>query len=321
MPFCTVAKDRPTGGPYQLCYELHGSGPNKVLLVMGLSGTMRAWDTTVRQLLARNGYEICIFDNRGIGHSDQPGPGYSVKDMAEDAYELLLHLGWTKDVLLAGVSMGGMISQELVLLAPPGTFGALVLISTHPGRTIPPLRTIWTFASSLLLPGTKSEEDQFHTYCKLVFALPWLDAEAPPQSGFHTNREMILHSLRETRKEKGVQSEQGRMGQLRAIGQHYVSPQRLAQIGALGIPVLVMTGTEDALIRPKNSYYIAKHIGAPLEVFKGAGHGLAQERPHRFHALMCATFAKSKGFVKVAQPDDLEKTLLEVDMPISATSL
>ncbi|KAJ3021847.1 hypothetical protein HKX48_007623 [Thoreauomyces humboldtii] len=322
--WATVAQDRPSGGPYNLCYELHGSGPNKVLLVMGLSGTLRAWDSTVAELLARDaGYEVCIFDNRGVGHSTQPGAGYTVKDMAQDAYELLLHLGWTKDVYLAGVSMGGMISLELSLLAPQETFGALVLISTHAGNTIPPLSTIWTFGG-ILFGGQKSEKDMLDTYCNLVFALPWLDAEAPVGSGFPNNRAMVQHYLKLGILEKGQQSEKGRSGQFAAIRTHSVSNSRLKQIGHLGIPILVMTGTEDRLIRSKNSHHIAKQIGCPIEVFQSAGHGLASERPHRFHELLCETFAKSRGFVVVkgsGQGGDVADRIREADKTVTNASL
>ncbi|TPX55637.1 hypothetical protein PhCBS80983_g05150 [Powellomyces hirtus] len=317
--FATVAKNRPSGGPYKICYELHGSGPNKVLLVMGLSGSLRAWDTTVNQLLARGGYEVCIFDNRGIGDSDAPGPGYSVKDMAQDAYELLQHLGWTENVFLAGVSMGGMISQELTLLAPQGTFAAIVFISTHAGFTVPPLTAIWTFAN-MFLGGIKTPQQGYDIYCNLVFAQSWLNAE-PVGATHKSNREMMHEALAATAAAKGMQSPTGRSGQMAAIRGHFVSAARLKKIGQLGVPVLVMTGTEDNLIRPKNSFHIAKQIGCPLEVFEGAGHGLAQERPHRFHELMCATFAKSRAFVHVPHKADEAKRVAEADVPISASSL
>jgi pimeloyl-ACP methyl ester carboxylesterase len=42
----------------------------------------------------------------GVGDSTQPPPGYLIKDMAMDVYELLQHLGWTSNVFIAGVSMG-----------------------------------------------------------------------------------------------------------------------------------------------------------------------------------------------------------------------
>jgi len=43
------------------------------------------------------------------------------------------------------------------------------------------------------------------------------------------------------------------------------------------VPVLVLTGSEDNLVRPKNSELLAKALGVPVLVLKGAGHGLIHE--------------------------------------------
>lgn len=61
-------------------------------------------------------YSCLVFDNRGMGESDKPLLRYSTSEMAKDALELLDHLGWTaaRDVHVVGISMGGMIAQEMV---------------------------------------------------------------------------------------------------------------------------------------------------------------------------------------------------------------
>lgn len=61
-------------------------------------------------------YSFLIFDNRGVGGSDKPIMRYSTSEMAKDVVELADHLGWTqeRELHVIGVSMGGMISQELV---------------------------------------------------------------------------------------------------------------------------------------------------------------------------------------------------------------
>jgi pimeloyl-ACP methyl ester carboxylesterase len=52
-----------------------------------------------------------------MGKSDKPVLRYSTSEMAKDLLELLDHLGWTEERQLhvVGVSMGGMIAQELVM--------------------------------------------------------------------------------------------------------------------------------------------------------------------------------------------------------------
>lgn len=59
-----------------------------------------------------------MFDNRGMGESDKPLLRYTTSEMAKDVVEVLDHIGWTQErsVHVVGISMGGMISQELVRL-------------------------------------------------------------------------------------------------------------------------------------------------------------------------------------------------------------
>lgn len=61
-------------------------------------------------------YSCLIFDNRGMGESDKPVMRYSTSEMAKDTFELLDHLGWIgeRSTHIIGISMGGMIAQEMV---------------------------------------------------------------------------------------------------------------------------------------------------------------------------------------------------------------
>ena len=65
-----------------------------------------------------NKYSVLVFDNRGIGRSDKPLARYSTSEMAKDTIDLIDHIGWTLDRQLhcIGVSMGGMIAQEMVMM-------------------------------------------------------------------------------------------------------------------------------------------------------------------------------------------------------------
>ncbi len=70
-----------------------------------------------------------IFDNRGIGESDKPLARYSTSEMAKDAIELIDDIGWTdkRQLHIAGVSMGGMIAQEVVGMKTVQVRGVLPL--------------------------------------------------------------------------------------------------------------------------------------------------------------------------------------------------
>jgi pimeloyl-ACP methyl ester carboxylesterase len=85
---------------------------------MGLGGVMRNWQRQTKDFGHKQAdkYSCLILDNRGIGASDKPLLRYTTSEMAKDVVEVLDHVGWTGDrsVHAVGISMGGMISQELV---------------------------------------------------------------------------------------------------------------------------------------------------------------------------------------------------------------
>jgi len=289
--FVEVGAER--GSPTKIYYELHGSGTNKVLLIMGLSATCRSWDLTVEQLLKHGNYEICILDNRGVGDSDSPPIGYTIQTMALDTFDLLEHLGWKKNVFVAGISMGGMITLELVLHSPE-TFAAVALISTHAGRTLPTIKALWML---LTAPTNPNLELRAQRYCDIVFPQSWLDQPLPPESGFATNRDRIMTRFIENAKRKPLQTALGMRGQQYAITQHHVSPDRLRSLAQTGLPIQILTGTDDNLVRPSNSYYLADQLSAPLEVFQDSGHGLPSECPERFLDVLVGLMKKSPVFV------------------------
>lgn len=86
---------------------------------MGLGSMKSSWQRQTKDFGHDQGskYSCLIFDNRGMGSSDKPLMRYSTSEMAKDAFELLNHLGWTskRQLHVIGISMGGMIAQEMVL--------------------------------------------------------------------------------------------------------------------------------------------------------------------------------------------------------------
>lgn len=109
----------------QIYYEEHGTG-YPVLLIQGLGYPSGMWFMQIPALAAH--FRTIVFDNRGVGKSEKPNEEYSVALMASDAAGLLRSLG-IKKAYVAGVSLGGYISQELALDSPD-LVDRLVLMST-----------------------------------------------------------------------------------------------------------------------------------------------------------------------------------------------
>ncbi|ORX96090.1 alpha/beta-hydrolase [Basidiobolus meristosporus CBS 931.73] len=237
--------------------------------------------------LAERGYQACFFDNRGVGRSGI----FFTSEMAKDALDLLEHLGWTSNTHIVGISMGGMISLELSLIAPPGMIGSLVLTSTHAGRTLVPLAGLIALGRSMLCISIASRA---RCNTELLYPTAWLDSAAPEKTGYKTNRERTFVGMLETARAAPEPTIIGIMGQSSAVIRHYVSAKRLREIRDKGFPILVVTGTIDLLVRPSNSYYLAKELEARVEVFRGSGHVVPVEQEERYNKLLLE-FIESAG--------------------------
>jgi pimeloyl-ACP methyl ester carboxylesterase len=104
---------------------------------MGLGGLKTSWQRQTKDFSHTKGskYSSLIVDNRGMGESSKPMQRYSTSEMAKDLLEVIDHVGWTADRQLnvVGISMGGMIAQELVRDRLPITVfrGNIDLILIH----------------------------------------------------------------------------------------------------------------------------------------------------------------------------------------------
>jgi len=126
---------------------------------------------------------VLLVDNRGIGNSDKPY-WYSTSDMAIDLMEIMDHVGWTalRSVHVVGLSMGGMIAQELGCL-DPGRIATLNLLHTAPRMELNWIEWFFLFVALLINRpfDVKLRESAF-----IMFDHAWVTApdDAPvPQKG------------------------------------------------------------------------------------------------------------------------------------------
>ncbi len=241
MPFATSLGAR-------IYWEEEGQG-DPLLMIMGLGYSLHMW-REMRQMLARH-FRAIVFDNRGVGSSDPPGGLISMAAMARDAAAVMDAAGVPTAHVL-GMSMGGMIAQELTLTFPERV-RKLVLGCTNCGA----LRSVPTSPKALELLVTRfthRPEERAETI------IPWL---------YHpeTSRESIEQDLSLLRvhypKSSVVLKQLGAVAGWSSLG-------RLKRIQS---PTLVIHGEDDRLVPAGNARIIARRIpNAKLVMIARAGH-------------------------------------------------
>lgn len=251
----------------ELHYLRAGEG-EPMLLIQGMSATHLTWGRPFLEELERS-FDTIVFDNRGMGLSGPAELPFTTADMAGDTVALLDALG-IESAHVVGISMGGMIAQELAL-AHPERIRTLTLGATYcggpEGSLMAPedlqmlatayasgereqvFRAMWEINLS---PTFRADDSRFAPFAEMGSALP------APQP-------VVLQ-------------------QMRACAEHKTS-ERLNRIS---VPTLVIHGDEDRLLGYNNGREIAALIPAPLETLEGVGHMLWWEQPQRSAELIGA---------------------------------
>lgn len=102
-----------------------GVGEPALLFLHYWGGSARTWNKVTSSLSAD--FRCVAYDQRGWGESDAPPQGYSIRDLAVDAKEVLGALEIQRYVLV-GHSMGGKVAQWLAAQRPVG-LEKLVLVA------------------------------------------------------------------------------------------------------------------------------------------------------------------------------------------------
>jgi len=250
-----------SAGEIELSYERRGSGP-PLLLIMGLSGSALTWGEPFLERLRRD-FETIVYDHRGVGQSSRMEEPFTIAQLAVDALGLLDALG-IGSVHVLGVSMGGMVAQELAL-SHPERVRTLTLGCTYCGgdgssRASPEV-------TQRLAEGSASGDRE-----RAVRAY-W---EANVSVGFAEDANAYAIYCANALKRRVAIAVIA--AQLQAIAAH----ETLTRLHQLMMPTLIVHGAADQIIPVGNAHLIAAQIpGSRLEILDGVGHLFFLERPER----------------------------------------
>ena len=271
---------RATANGIELEYETFGDpGDPPLLLIMGLSGQLIDWPAEFCELLAGRGYRVVRFDNRDAGLStgmDDAGVPdmravfagdvrtvpYRLADLAADTAGLLDALG-IDAAHVAGVSMGGMIAQQLTLDFPERVRSLCSIMSTTGDRSVG--RPTPEAAAVLRRPAATSRAEA------VAGAVDTARLIGSP--GFPAPDDEVRR-----RAEAKVDRAYRPAGTARQYAAILASPDRTARLAGVRVPTVVIHGEQDPLIGVSGGRATAAAIpGAELLVIPGMGHDLPRE--------------------------------------------
>jgi pimeloyl-ACP methyl ester carboxylesterase len=246
-----------------------------VVLVMGFSMQMIAWDPRFCESLAARGFRVVRFDNRDIGKStklahagfpdfarammgDRSAAPYSIEDMADDLGAFIVALG-VPAAHVVGLSMGGFIVQETAI--------------RHPGRLL-------SLASIMSSTGDRRVGKATPEAMAVLFAPPPSDREGAVDHAVTAWR--VIGSLVEADDER-VRRRAGEAwdrdhdpaGVARQAVAIVTQRDRTADLARVRVPAVVIHGASDRLIDVSGGEATARAIpNARLVVVPGMGHDL-----------------------------------------------
>lgn len=248
----------------QIEYYRFGHG-TPLILLSGYGTDVTSWNRDLLNVLAQQ-HEVILPNNRDVAGTQIHTGQYTLSDMANDDYHLIQALHLHKPAVL-GVSMGGMIAQQLAINHQK-SLGALILVNTaiagkqgvHPSPEVEyELRH---------LPQTNL--GMYNAALKLFY---------PPES----RRQMSISMI----KDRFLPEQYTTINRAKVMPVHkrmveqWLANNNVAtQLKGLHLPVLVLSGTEDITIPPGNSLALAKTIPhAQLVHWRQGGHGMLHQFP------------------------------------------
>ena len=232
------------------------NGGTPVIFLNHLAAVLDNWDPRIIDGIAAK-HHIVILDNRGVGASTGE-PAKSIEQMSDDAITFIQAKGF-KQVDLFGFSMGGMISQEIVLKQPK-LIRKMILSGTGPaGGT--GISTVGRVSNWDLVRGMATRQDPkvylFFTRTDNGKAVAKQFVQRINERTENRDKEITISAYR---------------AQLKALKKW--GTKKLADLSIIQQPVLVANGDHDRMVPTVNTYDLAKRLpNSTLIIYPDAGHG------------------------------------------------
>ena len=255
----------------KIYWDERGEG-EPLLLIMGLAYPSDMWYRT-RPLLAEK-YRTIAIDNRGIARSDMPPGPYPIALMASDALAVLDAAG-VESAHVYGISMGGMIAQELTLQHPERVRSLILGCTAAGGPTT--IQAEPEVGQMISARGIMSPEEAAEA------AVPFIYHPSTP-------RARIDEDLNVRR--PWFARPEAYMAQLQGI----LAWEAYSRLPQITTPTLVIHGENDRLVPAGNGRLIAGRIpGAKLVMIPQASHIYPTDQPEASHRAILEFLAAQTG--------------------------
>ena len=270
-----------------LAYECSGPADGEpLLLIHGVGAQLVRWPPVLIAALERERFHVIRFDNRDVGLSthlddlgvpdllvvqaavargETPDLPYTVSDMAADAAGLLDALGIGSAHVL-GVSLGGMIAQELAIEWRHRVRSMAIAMSQSGNPNLPPSDTAALTALSARAPDPRVDQEAYLVHSIALNRV--LGSPAYPAD------EGALRAFARTAATRSYDP----AGVARQLAASRGAPDRRAALSGLDLPTLVIHGADDPLIKLAGGEDIARQVPkAWLLTVHGMGHDVPDE--------------------------------------------
>lgn len=243
-------------------YRVLGTGDRPVVMLQGLGLSSNFWFDLPQRLLdeSKTPLKVILPDNRGTGLSNRSGNMFRMPTLADDVARVL-DAAEIDSAYIVGISMGGMIAQQLAIHHGSRVRG-LLLMATTPGLPfcrVPPPRSLLTLLS---MPLAVRNEHSAAAIARLLI----------PKSEWHRASE-IFEGWGELVKHSPLDPK-AFLAQFAAASLHFTG----GELESIRCPTEIVTGDSDVLIPPQNSLKLAERIrGAHLHVLKNVGHAIPSQ--------------------------------------------